>query len=274
MVDKKVKIKARRSVVLLFWLVLFILILFIYARYINTHGFVVNEIAIIDKSLDDSYNGFKIVHFSDIHFGRTIFEEDLKNIVDEINLLKPDVIVFTGDLFDDKNIVEKNEDLVMKYFKKLEARLFKFAIIGDYDKKYLDSYEKILDNSDFILLDNNFKLVYDDCSYPINFVGLSDTKIDNLDNNNYFTITLLHQPDLVKNVSNSNIILAGHSLGGQIKIPFLGGIIKKDGANNYINEYYNVDKQKLYISNGLGTENFSFRLFNKPSINLYRLYNY
>ena len=42
----------------------------------------------------------------------------------------------------------------------------------------------------------------------------------------------------------------------------------------YTNSYYDINNTKFYISNGLGTENISFRLFNKPSINLYRLSNY
>ena len=125
------------------------------------------------------------------------------------------------------------------------------------------------------MLDNSSKLVYDNNSTPINFVGLTNTNnINSLYDNSYFTITFVHQPDSIKEISESNIVLAGHSLGGQIKIPFIGGIIKNKGAETYINEYYSVDGQQLYISNGIGTQNFSFRLFNKPSISLYRLYNY
>lgn len=164
---------------------------------------------------------------------------------------------------------------MIQCFEKLEARLFKFAIIGDYDKKYLEIYQNILSESNFILLDNSSKLVYDQSDIPINFVGLTNTNdIQSLYDNSYFTITLVHQPDLIKNISKSNIILAGHSLGGQIRLPFIGGIIKRSGADTYINDYYLIDQKQLYISNGIGTQDFSFRLFNKPSISLYRLYNY
>mgnify|MGYP001853455567 CR=1 FL=1 len=275
MMDKKVKVKPRRGVKILFFLIILFVLLFLYARYINTSGFIVKEVAIIDEEMDANYNGFKIVHFSDLHYGRTTFEEDLNKIVEEINKLEPDVIVFTGDLFDTDSVSDEDVRLVTRYLEKLEARLFKFAIIGDYDKRYLEAYQTILNDSHFLLLDNTSKLVYDNSAVPINFVGLTNTKdIDTLYENNYFTITLVHEPDSIHNIQSSNIVLAGHSLGGQIKIPFIGGIIKKDGASTYINDYYEVNQMKLYISNGIGTQDFSFRLFNKPSITLYRLYNY
>lgn len=273
--DKKTQIKPRKAVKILFFLLIFILLLFLYARYINTKGLIIKESAIIDEELDSHYNGLKVVQFSDIHYGRTTSKDDLNMIVEEINSLRPDIIVFTGDLFNDASISEKEEDLMIQCFEKLEARLFKFAIIGDYDKKYLEIYQNILSESNFILLDNSSKLVYDQSDIPINFVGLTNTNdIQSLYDNSYFTITLVHQPDLIKNISKSNIILAGHSLGGQIRLPFIGGIIKRSGADTYINDYYLIDQKQLYISNGIGTQDFSFRLFNKPSISLYRLYNY
>lgn len=273
--DKKTQIKPRKAVKILFFLLIFILLLFLYARYINTKGLIIKESAIIDEELDSHYNGLKVVQFSDIHYGRTTSKDDLNMIVEEINSLRPDIIVFTGDLFDDASISEKEEDLMIQCFEKLEARLFKFTIIGDYDKKYLEIYQNILSESNFILLDNSSKLVYDQSDIPINFVGLTNTNdIQSLYDNSYFTITLVHQPDLIKNISKSNIILAGHSLGGQIRLPFIGGIIKRSGADTYINDYYLIDQKQLYISNGIGTQDFSFRLFNKPSISLYRLYNY
>ena len=273
--NKKVKTKPRMFVKIFFVLLIIFLLFFLYARYINTKGLIVKEMALIDEALSDEYNGFKIVHFSDIHYGRTTLEDDLSNVVNKINEIKPDMIVFTGDLFDYENIKDDDIKLVTKYLSKLEARLFKLAVIGDYDKKYLDDYQNILEESGFILLDNESMLVYDNSGSALNFVGLTNTNnISSLYENELFTITLVHEPDSIQKISGSNIVLAGHSLGGQIKIPFIDGIIKKDGARLYINDYYEVDNQKLYISNGIGTENISFRTFNKPSITLYRLYNY
>ena len=275
MMQKKVKVRPRKAIKILFWLIIIMVLIFIYARYINTHGLITKEIAVVDSQLNSAYNGLKIVHFSDLHYGRTTLEDDLKEIIQEINLLKPDLIVFTGDLFDDHKMKDEDIKTVTKYLEQLEARLFKLAVIGDYDQEYLETYQTILEDSNFILLDNSSKLVYDNSDIPINLVGLTNTNdIKELYENDYFTITLVHEPDSITSLDGSNLVFAGHSLGGQIKIPFIGGIIKRDGANKYINDYYEVSGQQLYISSGIGTQDFGFRTFNKPSINLYRLYNY
>ena len=44
-------------------------------------------------------------------------------------------------------------------------------------------------------------------------------------------------------------------------------------AKKYYKEYYKVNNTDMYISNGLGTTIMNLRLFNKPSISLYRLTN-
>ena len=266
--------KPKKSIKILFILIIIIFCLFLYGRYLNTNSLKVKEIAIIDENLPINYNGLKIAHFSDIHYGRTTTEETLKKVTNELNKLNADIIVFTGDLFDKINISEKEKTTLTNNLKNIKAKLFKFAIIGDYDENYLSTYKNILEDSNFILLDNASKLVYNKSTTAINFIGLTSTDdIEELYNNDYFNITLIHKPDLIQKINNSNIVLAGHSMGGQIRIPFIGGIKKIDGAKKYIDSYYNVNNQQLYISNGIGTQDISFRYFNSPSITLYRLYN-
>ena len=73
----------------------------------------------------------------------------------------------------------------------------------------------------------------------------------------------------IKNNYKPDLILAGHSLKGQIIIPFFGGLLKKDGANKYTSDYYKHNNTLMYVSGGIGTETISMRLFNTPEINLY-----
>ena len=93
-----------------------------------------------------------------------------------------------------------------------------------------------------------------------------DTLLDYL-----YSISLIHKPDEFDDINSSNLTLAGHSLGGQIRLPLYGALIKKKGANKYFDEYYNHDTNIMYVSYGIGVEKTHLRLNNAPSINVYRL---
>ena len=67
--------------------------------------------------------------------------------------------------------------------------------------------------------------------------------------------------------------LGGHSHNGQIQIPFFGSFHKKEGSLIYSEPYYKNGNADIYISNGIGTTDYQFRFFNRPSINLFRLVN-
>lgn len=258
----------KRWVKILLLIIISIVALFFYARFINTKGLKVNEYAIIDEKLPSSFNGIKIVQFSDIHYGRTTNIETIKNMVLEINLLKPDIVIFTGDLYEKNiNIPEKDKKEIIKELKKINVKITSLAIKGDSDK---NDFENIMNEANFEIIDKNDKLIY--------YQGNTPIKVTNnyVNNENYFTIGLIHKPDDIDkmNLTNLNVVLAGHSLNGQIRIPFYGALIKRTGAKKYTDSYYKIDNTNFYVSNGIGTENFSFRFNNKPSINLYRLTNY
>ena len=275
--EEKRKVSIRKIFVIIFIL---LLLIFLWARYINTKGLKVNEYGIVNKELPSSFHGLKIVHFSDIKYGQTTNLEDIKNLVKKINKLNPDIVIFTGDLYN-KNINPSEKEIknITKQLNKIETNLYKYAVSGDSDKKNYNEYKNIMEDANFILLNNSNELLYYKSKTPIKIVGLTNTK--DLEDSfkeetaeQSFTIALLHKPDQIDEIKDYriDIAFAGHSLGGQLKVPFLGGIIKKTGAKKYIDSYYNVDDTELYVSSGIGTDNIKFRTFNKPSINLYRLY--
>lgn len=70
-----------------------------------------------------------------------------------------------------------------------------------------------------------------------------------------------------------DLVLTGHSHGGQVRIPFIGKLYTPEGAKKYYDEYYKINNTDLYISSGLGTSMYKFRLFNRPSFNFYRITN-
>lgn len=273
---KRLKLWVKITLVILIIIVLTL----IYGFFINSHGFKVKEIALYEN-IKDSYNGFKIVHMSDLYYGNNIKKKELKKIIEKINLIKPDIVVFTGDLLY-KNNKESTDDLI-QLLSKIDCNIGKYYISGNEDYNN-DSTYQILDNSGFINLNDTYNLIYRDKT-PILIAGLSTSKnktdiseklnstLNYLSSNNVYSILIMHEPNLIDefDYSKFNLILAGHNQGGIIKLPIIGGIILP--KNNYLYglDHYKKKDTNIYISNGLGNSNVNFRLFNKPSFNFYRL---
>jgi len=108
------KIKVRKWLKTVFWIIFTITLLCLYSRFVGTNGLIIKETAIIDSNLPKNFYGLKIVQISDIHYKVTTTKKELKEIVTEINLLKPDIVILTGDLFDSNTKYTKKDfdDLV------------------------------------------------------------------------------------------------------------------------------------------------------------------
>jgi uncharacterized protein len=265
------------------WLLLIIGILFIYARYLGTSDLVIKEYSIINEKIPLNFHGLKIVQFSDLHYGTTIKEEELKNVINKINELNPDIIFFTGDLIDNSyKISEDEEKLITEQLNNLEPNIGIYAVRGDHDIN--DNFENIIKNTNIELLNNQNKLLYfNNSSTPIMLIALDDNlkgtqNIDNafnFEDNDYYKILITHEPDdydkLPKNV---NLFLASHSHLGQVRLPFIGSVYNMEGAKKYKEEKYEIDGTNLFISGGIGTTKIKYRFLNKPSINFFRLYNH
>lgn len=289
---KNTKVKESHKLLNTF-IILFLVIvcLFLYARYLGVTGVNVKEYRIASKEIPTNFSGVKIIHLSDIHYGSTTYDKDMKVIVKKINELKPDLIFFTGDLLD-SNMKFDNDDInkLSNYLNDIDSTLGKYRVLGneDINNKY---YKEIMDKTDFILLDNSYELIYNEGLTPIYLGGTSTSLKSTIDLNATFKyykdnkkektytptykIILTHEGDnaeeIMKYDNKVNLILAGHSHNGQIVIPYYGGIFIPEGSKKYGAPHYSINNTEIYISSGIGTTILRYRLFNKPSFNLYRL---
>lgn len=267
------------------YFILFIILFFIYISLIEPQIITVHEYKISSNKLVDSQHGLKIIQFSDLNYGTTISKKQLQKIIKKINELNPDIIFFTGDLIN-KNIstTEKLKDELINELKNLNPKLYKYAIYGDDDLKN-EYYEEIMKSSNFVVLNNQITPIYYQSEKPIIVIGFNDSstdpnysitqnKFENYSSNDLLKIVLIHKPDEISNFidSNPDLIFAGHSLGGTIKLPFLKPLFLEKGSTTYYNQSYIIDNTNLYISNGLGTKDLKVRFNNYPSFNLFRLY--
>ena len=237
-----------------------------FSMFIGAKYLVVKEVKITNDKLPNSFHGLKIVQFSDLLYP-SFNEKDLDNLKNKINELKPDIIVFTGNIKRiDYELTKNDISILSKFFNSLESSMNKYAVYGTNDKNFLD----ILENS-FIILDNKESIIYNKEIENIKIIGFNSNNVDTSkisDGSNY-NICLINNPDNINKIKAvCDLTLAGNTLGGEIKIPFYKGLLTN---NKYYKEYYK--EYNMYISNGIGN-NYKVRLFNQPSISLYRLNKY
>lgn len=273
------------SVKLTVFIICLFTIIFLYTKYCSTSGLIIKEERIKNEKIPNSFNGIKLVHFSDLYYGSSISIEEVKKLIKAINIRKPDLIVFTGNLIDPKyKISTKEQEQLTQELKKLNTSIGKYSISGKTDK---DSFNTIMSQSNFQILNNDYDLIYNNDNNPILIIGLSsllkkERKIENAyryfkeetHNSNIYTITIMSETDDLDEILNNyqnDLILAGNSLNGQIRIPLVGGIIPQEGSKKYKEEYYQKKNTKIYVSSGIGSPDFGFRLFARPSINFFRL---
>lgn len=258
--------------------------LYLYSFYLGTTGIVINEKNIINDYLPSSFYGFKIAHLSDVHYKNTTNIKELNKIVKQLNKSKPDIIIISGDLLDkDLSYSQKDINDISKALNNMNAK-YKFIIRGENDLS--ETFNTIISKTDFELLDNTYKVIYNNDYDPIIVGGIStrndkldlNTKLSSIeaaikDNKSLYNILIIHEPSLIKSIDYQNyqLILAGHTHQGQINIPGIKNLLIPEKDRNYPNTYYKLDRTELFISSGIGTHNLKARLFNKPSLNLYRL---
>lgn len=238
-----------------------------------------NRCEIIETNKMNTNGSIMIAYFSDLHYPNYIDEQYLDKVVNQINIYKPDVVLFGGDLIE--NSLSGNDlDYLISSLKTIDAKYGKYAIYGEYDleSNYTkNKIQNIYEESNFRIL-NNQNISLDINNETINIIGLNSLEKDineafkNVDTNNY-TFVLCHYPDDFIGLKNYNFdyCLSGHSHGNQIYVPIINLLNLSDGAKEYNRGKKTVDNKTLDITNGVGRTNNNARFLADAEIVLYRL---
>lgn len=247
-------------------------ILFVYGRFMEPNIIKISEITINNDSINPALKGKKIVHLSDLHlsgFGK--FEIDLLNLINEIN---PDLIFLTGDY------IKWNGDIkpALKFLSGLKAKYGVFAVMGDYD--YSDSrnnclfcHEKGSAHNLTMLRNSSQKINIE--GKVIRLAGLDEgcdddfEKLDIFEDKNSYLLVLSHSPLAFDKFSNEDKIFmfAGDTHGGQVKLPLW--VFRLFGYEKNVKYNYGLFRKGnkiMYVTRGIGTSHFKFRLFCPPEI--------
>ena len=230
----------------------------------------------------------RLVQISDIQVGETYTIKNLQRVVQAIQKQRPDVILFNGDLFENySQCGAELEAEVTALLKSLEAPYGKYAVWGnrDYVGGAEKAYRRILKEAGFMLLCNESAEIISEQGHIVLLCGLDDSLFGKPDGsqflrdekkNDAYRILMLHEPDVAQLWSHSafQLILAGHSHGGQVRLPFWQGE-KTVLAQQYIRHFYTLNKKtglQLYVNTGLGTSHIPVRFGVPPEIAVFDLY--
>lgn len=232
-------------------------------------------LTIQDKRIPSEFDGYRIVHLTDLHLGQWINQKKLDGIVKLTNKQHPDLIVMTGDYMSyqaDKYIPQLEESL--KNLKPKDATL---SVLGNHDhwtnpEKIKEALKKDniinLENEVYIITRNNKKLQIAGADSVT--VGKDDIKkIEKQLDKNAPAIMLVHEPDFADTTAQLDqfiLQLSGHSHGGQISIPKIGTPVRGKNFIKYPKGKYKVKNMIQYTSSGVGTNTFWLRINCPPEI--------
>lgn len=128
---------------------------------------------------------------------------------------------------------------------------------------------EVLINQSVSFSQNNLKLIgVDDF-----LIGYGNSSIVNKENSNTYNLVICHEPDVFDNFNKDKVdlMVSGHSHGGQVNIPYLKDKILPALGSKYIYGEYKNNNSLLYVNPGLGTTKINARLFAKPEITFFNI---
>lgn len=238
----------------------------------------------IDVTIPDGFEaleGFTLVHLSDLHdksFGR-----NHRRLVDRVAREEPDVIAITGDLID-----RDTDDFasVIELLDALTQLAPVYLVSGNHEawNDRFDTFETQLGDTDVVWLDNQHTTLDVDGT-TITLLGVADPAFceepqtsrcldvwlgEAMAEQEGYVVLLSHRPELfeIYVTHGIDLVLSGHAHGGQVRIPFVGGLIAPDqGLFPLYDAGVTMEKDTtMVVSRGLGNSILPLRVNNRPEL--------
>ncbi|WP_053955304.1 metallophosphoesterase [Inediibacterium massiliense] len=214
-----------------------------------------------------------LLQISDVHDKKLFME----TILEKIKKLKPDMIVFTGDLIDGKTKEYENIYSFVEKVIKINPNVYFVSGNHEWRNKNTKAFLRGLKERQVKILNNDYDILKKE-SITLNIYGIDDpyTHHDDLKKalshkDDSFSILLSHSPNIIfREKPSIDLILCGHTHGGQIRIPFIGAVVVPGQGlfPKYDKGIFSLGKTTLYIDSGLGTSTAPIRSFNQSQMSL------
>lgn len=242
------------------------------------------QIGIRSEKIPASFDGFTIVQISDLH--NTEFGDNQSRLLDAVRDASPDMIAVTGDLIDSRHT---DIEIAMEFMNGAVRIAPVYYVTGNHESRidtYLQLEEQMAGTGVVIVRNRNTTierggefirlLGLDDPDFTIKgdrsgYAGTVDTTLKNMPGESgRYTILLSHRPELfdVYAANGIDLVLSGHVHGGQVRLPFVGGLVAPDQGlfPRYSEGVYEKGETKMVVSRGLGNSIFPVRINNPPEL--------
>jgi predicted MPP superfamily phosphohydrolase len=215
--------------------------------------------------LDPALPPIRLVHLTDTHIERTGFRE--ADIIREVNALRPDLIVLTGDYL---NLSYLHDPAAADHFRRFIAQLQApygiYAVRGTVEPAPV-AMARLIQNTGIVWLEQEAVTV-NVRGQSLTLAGVACSHDQELDAARLaqaldgvpatdMTVLLYHSPDLIMEASahQVDLVLAGHTHGGQIRLPVVGPVVTfSKYGRKYASGLFHEGGTAMYVSRGLGFE--------------------
>ncbi len=195
---------------------------------------------ITDKSIPAAFDGFRVVHISDLH--NALFGKENEKLLEKIKAEEPDIIAVTGDIIDSRRT---DTAVAIDFIEKALKIADVYYVTGNHEyrspqgKELVEDIERlgatVLKNESLELKKGGSKITICGIEDPYFYGGyMSDEEeyvtaytLDGIEKTKNFTLLLSHRPEFFNLYCEYgfDLVLSGHAHGGQVRLPFVGGVV-------------------------------------------------
>ena len=239
--------------------------------------------------LPDAFRGYRIAQISDIHFDEYTEPWFVRRVVSEVNRLAPDLVLLTGDYISNTPMGQNfAAGAMLRCAGELRSLAcpLRYAVMGNHDSILGPPLIRAGLASASIPMLFNQHVAIERNGQRLWLAGVADalSNVPNLQkaipaNPDGPVILLCHAPDYADNVLEHgyggvvDVMLSGHSHGGQVRLPIVGAVHRVYGAEKYVQGLFRLGGMQLYVNRGIGTVGVPFRLNCPPEITLFTMQN-
>jgi len=259
----------------------------LYAGEIERHWIDIHHVDVKLDNLPEAMRGFRIAQLADFHYGEFSEPTYIRAAVRATNDLKPDLVALTGDFISAGPMVQRISVQFAHHCADLLARLecpLRYAVMGNHDA--IVSRRAVTEalTSHGIPVLHNQAVPLERGDSRLWLAGVADVLIggeadldaaipSGRDRRAEPLILMAHEPDYADQVTGSGVdlMLSGHTHGGQVRIPLMPPFDLPPLGKKYIEGLFSIGDLQLYVTRGIGTVGVPFRFRCRPEITVITL---